>query len=345
MSTLLITIVVFGVLIWIHEFGHFVCAKRVGIRCFELSLGFGPKLAGIKVGETEYTVRLFPIGGFVRMAGTDPEKDDMDDEKGFNKKSVAARAAVVGAGPFMNFVLAVALFWIIFFKIGAGFPAMETATIGAVIPDYPAEKAGLMPGDVIVSVGGVPVRNWREMVRVIQRSGEAALTLEVARGSERLLVRVTPVRRPAPESGAMIGVLPPVAFRRLGFLESLYNGVYQTFQITLLMIQSIVLMIIGRMPAEVAGPIGVGQMIGQATKMGLAQLLSLTGALSANIGLINLLPVPALDGSRLAFLGLEKLRGRPIDPHRENFIHFVGFALLILLSIVVAYRDILRLNA
>lgn len=339
MITFVVSVLVFGLLIFIHEFGHFLVAKRVGIKVLEFALGMGPKLFGFQKGETLYSLRLFPIGGFVRMAGMEPQ--DLDDERGFNKKSVWQRMAVISAGPAMNLVLAVFLFASIFAFIGLPRPE---PIIGEVIPGHPAAAAGLQPGDRILAINGEKVGSWAEMVALIQKHPGQPLTLEVQRGQERLKIKLVAESRRT-DDGRELGFIGiGQALGRQNPLEALKNGLLQTIGIVFFWFKALALMISRKMAPDFAGPIGITQMIGEATRSGLTNLLSLAGALSANLGLINLLPIPALDGSRLLFLLLEAVRGKPIDPARENFIHLIGFAVLIFLAIVIAYQDLLRLG-
>lgn len=339
MITFVVSVLVFGLLIFIHELGHFLVAKRVGIRVLEFALGMGPKLFGFQKGETLYSLRLFPIGGFVRMAGMEPQ--DLDDERGFNKKSVWQRMAVISAGPAMNLVLAVFLFASIFAFIGLPRPE---PIIGEVIPGHPAAAADLQPGDRVLAINGEKVGSWAEMVALIQKHPGQPLTIEVQRGQERLKIKLVAESRRT-DDGQELGFIGiGQALGRQNPLEALKNGLLQTIGIVFFWFKALALMISRKMAPDFAGPIGITQMIGEATRSGLTNLLSLAGALSANLGLINLLPIPALDGSRLLFLLLEAVRGKPIDPARENFIHLIGFAVLIFLAIVIAYQDLLRLG-
>ncbi|MCL4424174.1 MAG: RIP metalloprotease RseP [Firmicutes bacterium] len=337
--TIAVSILVFGLLIFIHEFGHFLVAKRVGIKVQEFALGMGPKLVGYQRGETLYSLRLFPIGGFVRMAGM--EAHDQEDERGFNKKSVWQRMAVIFAGPLMNLVLAAILFASIFAFIGL--PVYEPV-IGEVIPGHPAAEAGVLPGDKILAINGEAVGDWGRLVNLIQKRPGEPLVLEVQRGNQRLQLRLVAESKTGEDgqTRGFIGIGPVI--RRQDPLEAMKNGFWQTIGIILFWFKALGLMLTKKMAVDFAGPIGITQMIGEATRTGLTNLLSLAGALSANLGLINLLPIPALDGSRLMFLLVEVVRGKRLDPARENFIHFLGFALLIFLAIFIAYQDILRLG-
>ncbi|KKM11804.1 peptidase [Clostridiales bacterium PH28_bin88] len=335
MTTLLVAVIIFGLLIVTHELGHFMVAKMVGIRVHEFSIGMGPVVLSTRKGETVYSLRAFPIGGFNRMAGMEP--GDLEDERGFNKKSVGQRMAVIVAGSAMNFLLAIFLF--IFVFMGIGVPS-NTTVVGGVLPGRPAEQAGLQRGDRILAVAGQEVDNWRELVEIIHRSPGKPLNLLVERAGKQMQFTVTPEMDPQSKVG-LIGI--EQMWKQLGFFSSILRGIQQALAVGVLILTSLVQMVTGQVPAEVAGPIGIVQLAGEAARLGLASVLDFAGLLSLNLGIINLFPIPALDGSRLIFLGVEGVRGRPVDPERENFIHLIGFALLILLMIVITYQDLLRI--
>ncbi len=339
MATFITAVLVFGVMIFAHELGHFAMAKRVGIRVEEFSIGMGPKLAGIRRGETNYSLRLIPFGGYVKMAGM--ESGEEQDERSFNRKSVAQRMGVIFAGPLMNFILAIVLFIFIFSVLGVP-TASDEPVIGEVIKGKPAATVGLRPGDLIRAVNGRQVTNWSEIVQTIHKMPRQQVIITVERAKRELKLKVVPEFDPEARVG-LIGIKPKVAWSRLGLFASIKNGVVQAVGFTALIIKMLILMIIGKAPAEVGGPVMIVREINVALKFGLAYVLNLAAILSINLGIINLFPIPALDGSRLLFLVVEAFRGRPLDPERENFIHLVGFALLIMLMIVITYKDILKL--
>lgn len=312
-------------------------AKAVGIRVHEFSLGFGPKLFGMPRGETTYNLRLLPLGGFVRMAGMDPE-EEVEDERGFNKKPVYQRIGVILAGPLMNFLLAAVLLAVIFMTQGLPMP---TTKVDKLLPGQPAERAGVQAGDKIVAIDGRPVDKWADITATINgRSGEK-VTLTLQKEGQVRNVEVVPA---ADQNGqGKIGIYPAQEPQRLGPLASLAVGVEYTVRLTAMIIDFIGQMIFGKAPADLGGPVRVVREIGVAVEYGFYRLLQLAAILSVNLGLFNLFPIPALDGSRIVFLGFEGLRGRPVDPKKENFIHLVGFGLLLLLIVVITYNDILQL--
>ncbi|HHY38949.1 MAG TPA: RIP metalloprotease RseP [Clostridia bacterium] len=337
-----LAVIVLGILILAHELGHFIVAKRVGIKVEEFSIGFGPKIVSLREGETLYSIRLLPIGGFVKMAGTNPDVDDMADPRGFNKKSVPARMAVIGAGPFTNLIIASLLFAIMFGVLGIQRPSLK---IMEVLPGTPAALAGLKEGDEIKALGGERLSDWEELVERVSASKGKELTVVVRRNGLEKELEVTPEANPADPSRGFIGITPRFVTVKSGPVESLKQGIMYTFGVSFMFIKGLFAMLLGRIPADVAGPVGIAKILGDAAKAGIRNLLYLVGLLSANLGILNLLPFPALDGSRLVFLGIEGVRQRPVDPEKENLIHFIGFTLLMLLALLVTYRDILRISA
>ena len=342
MLTFIASVFVFGLLIIFHEFGHFIVAKTVGIKVTEFSLGFGPKLLTVPRGETTYNLRLVPLGGFVNMAGMDPneETDENDIDRGFNKKPVWQRIAVIFAGPLMNFFLAVLLFAVIFMFQGQPVPSSGTG-IGDVMPDYPAAIAGLAAGDKILSIDGITVDNWNDMVAIINERPEKDIAVVVLRDGSELPVEMKTIRG---EDGlGKMGIYPAEEYVKIGFLQSISLGLQWTVTFTAVIMEFISKMIFGQVPAELGGPVRIVNEIGVAAQLGFLMLLKLAAILSLNLGLFNLFPIPALDGSRILFLLWEKIRRRPFDPVKENFIHLVGFGLLLMLMLIITYNDILQI--
>ncbi|MEW5762671.1 MAG: RIP metalloprotease RseP [Bacillota bacterium] len=338
MNTFLAAVVIFGLLILVHELGHFLVAKATGVAVHEFSLGFGPRLGGFKRGETAYNIRAFPLGGFVRMAGMEPREEEVPPEKSFKHKPLWARMAIILAGPLMNFVLAVVILAAVFYVQG-----LPTATtrIQEVLPGEPAARAGLQKGDTIIALNGVRVASWEKMVEQISARPGREVILTVLRDGRPREIRVVPARDP--EGRGRIGVLPVVELKRVGVEAALAGGADYTARLTWLIVDFIGKMITHQAPVDVGGPVRVVAEIGKVAGMGLVPLLNLAAFLSINLGLFNLLPIPALDGSRFLFLTWEGISGRPIKPERENMIHLIGFALLLVLMVVITYNDILRL--
>ena len=338
MITFIASIAIFGLLIFFHELGHFMVAKRAGIGVIEFAIGFGPKLTSFQSNETVYSIRVFPLGGFVRLVGEDPE--ETNEEGSFQKQPLLNRFSVIAAGPIMNFILAILLFTMIFFVWGI--PVTDSTVLGDVLPEAPAAAAGLQPGDEILSIAGEPVQNWNEIVAVVHAHPEQEIEIEFVRNGEFRSLRIVPLREPTTGEGR-IGIQHET--RRFDPLASLRLGVSSSAMFLRFIVVSIVQMISGQAPADVVGPVGIIQIVGEVARTGvIRELLSLAAIISLNLGFINLLPIPALDGSRLMFLLVEGVRGRPVDPQKESFIHFIGFTALILLMILIAYRDLARLN-
>jgi regulator of sigma E protease len=323
----------FGIIIFAHEGGHLLCAKACHIYVEEFSVGMGPKLFSFQKGDTMYSLRMLPIGGYCKMPGED---GDSDLPNGFDKKTVPQRMLVVAGGALFNILLAVLLFIVAYMGLGT---SSEDAIIGDVYEGYPAYNAGLEAGDVITAIDGAAVDSWTDMTEIIQNNVDMALTFTVDRDGEIIDLTVTPQ---ANESNS--GVIGIVAAREsVSVFEAVKIGFQQTYELTKLILVSLWQMITGVIGLELAGPVGVGQMVGQAASYGFYSFLIFVAAISVNLGIVNLLPLPALDGSRLVFLAIAGIRRKPISANVEGMIHFVGFMLLIGLMIIVTYFDISRI--
>ena len=337
MQTLIASIIVFGVIIFVHELGHFIAARRSGIKVLELALGFGPKIFGWSRDGTDYSLRAVPFGGFCRMLGEDdPEEKDHPDS--FARKPLLNRIAVVAAGSIMNFLLAIMLLFSVYFFF-LGVPEENSTKIGSVIDERPAAEAGIKEGDELKSIDGVTVNNWSEVVSQIESKAGVPITIELLRNGERELLTVTPLSEDTPDgSRGVIGITSHFAKYRLGasfgmafdYIAFILTALYQTFT--------------GQIPLDVVGPVGIIGFVGEAASMGIVNLIMLTALISFSLGFMNLLPIPALDGGRLIFLFIEGIRGKPLAPEKEGMIHMIGFAALILLIIVVTYNDLLRMD-
>lgn len=330
--TALAAIFVFLIVIFLHELGHFTVAKIVGIKVNELSIGMGPRFYHKKYGDTEYSIRALPIGGYVKMEGEDEESDD---PRGFSKKSPLARIAVVAAGAIMNFILAIIVLSIVSFMIGE-----PTTTISEIIDNSPAELAGLEPGDKIISISGKDINSWDDIVDAIENSDtETQLEIMIERNNDIMSIQVTPRNE---DGRNVIGIVPK---GEGNFITAVKEGFSNTAYFIKLMTNFITTAFNGNVSADdLSGPLGVISAVNQAANQGIISLLYLLGFISVNLGFINLLPFPALDGGRIVFLIVELLRGKPLDPKKEGLIHFIGLILLFALMIFVTYNDILRTN-
>ncbi len=440
--TILTAAVVLGVLIFVHELGHFLVAKRSGVGVLKFSLGFGPKLIGIKRGETEYLLSAFPLGGYVKMIGEDPGDESAeaaDPKRSFSRKGVGTRARIILAGPAANLLLPVAIFWGIFTFAGqpyflpiVGTPekdspaaqaglaagdevkaldgrpiarweeikaavqassgralrltlvrsgqtvemsvtprAMKTrdvfgqeieawdlglhpllsTRIGQVLPGQVAQQAGLQIRDRIVALDGTPVAEWEQLAKAIHASPGRAVRLTVERGGQRFDVTVTP--QPTKQRTATgeeeigligIGPAPESQYRRLNPLAALTAGLKNTVDLSVLIVQGFVKLVEGKIsPKTIGGPILIGQMAGEVAQRGPVELLSFTALLSINLAILNLLPIPILDGGHLMFSLIEWFRGKPVSLRKREIAQQVGLVLLVGLMIFAFYNDISRL--
>jgi len=340
LTTVAATIFVFGLLVLVHELGHFFTAKLVGMRVDEFGIGFGPKILSYKHGQTLYSLGMIPLGGFNKIAGMDPE--EKQDEQSFYAKSIPARMLVIAAGSVMNFILPILLFMIIFLSSGIETPSFQPI-VGNVFADKPAAQAGLVVGDRIVSVNDTEITSWQEFVKIIQVNANNKLILGYEHQGKIQITTVIPEYDEKANRG-IIGIMPQLEKYRPGVIEAIGLSFKQTYMVASSMVVGIGQMITGKVAAEVAGPIGVAQMAGEVAQLGLMPLLQFAAFLSINLGLINLLPVPVLDGGHLVTLVIEGLRGKPLKPNQMQFIQMIGFALLMLLFLVATFKDISRLK-
>lgn len=306
----------------------------------EFALGMGPTIFSVTRGETKYALRMLPVGGFLRVVGEENEedKDSIPESRRYDKKPVWQRMAFVIGGPIFNFILAAFIFATMFVFVGV--PSTQPI-IGTVAPDWPAATAGLKSGDRIVSINGIPVATWTDLQEAISKNAGTPLDFVVNRGSTQQVIVITP-KVDESSQRAMVGVSPQSM--RYNIFRSLYLGVKEMLWFTAEILSVLGNMLTGRSPAEGAGPIGMIVMVGQVARTGIVNLLSFAAIISIQLGLFNLLPIPALDGSKLVFLTLEGLRGKPIDPDRENMVHFVGFVLLMAMLVIFTFKDLQRLN-
>lgn len=408
----------FGLLVFVHELGHLILAKRTGMLAREFAIGFGPKIFSFTKNETLYTIRLLPMGGYVRVAGEDPEiielkpghhigielndegkiKNiivnnkskhpnarvievehvdldhkliiegyDLDEhdkklsfdvdpkaffimderetqiapyDRQFASKTVGQRAMQLFAGPLMNFLLAILIFIVL--GLIQGVPA-EQALIGGVQPGSPAEEAGIHDGDEVIQIEGNTVSTWEEFTTFVRENPDMEINMVVKRssGEESVLVIPKKITDPQGEQIGQIGV-------QLGFEKSFFKtfqyGFVQTYDTTKMILTNLLMLVTGQYSIDMlSGPVGIYDFTDQVVQSGFMSFLMWTAMLSVNLGIINLVPLPALDGGRLLFVGIEAVRGKPIDPQKEGIVHFIGFALLMLLMIVVTWNDIQRL--
>lgn len=437
LTTVLSAIFVLGLLVFFHELGHFLAAKRMGIRVERFSLGFPPKMIGKTIGDTEYCISWIPLGGYVKMAGEQPDaqsEDKVGEPWEFQSKSVGARAFVIAAGPGANFVLAFIIFWLFYATMGvmlvdtttvgrvdsgspyaaaglqvgdeileidqtpvdtwedvrqelasgtapavalkvrregrdrtvevgyegtgvaerlAGLDYFRASAVSTVIPDSPAEKAGLMSGDVITSVDGVPVTQWYEMVYLIRGRPGMETTVSWTRNGQSHQVGIIPdtAQDLDPVTGdvidiGQIGITQQDHVKRspVGFISSVGLAGTQLAAVTYTIVGFVKKLVVGEVSTDsVGGPIAIAQMAGDSARQGPSSLFSFMAFLSINLAILNLLPIPALDGGQLLILGVEKIIRRPLSLRYRLIWQQAGVAMLLLLMVFVVFNDVTRI--
>lgn len=349
MITTLSIILVFGLMVMVHELGHFLVAKRAGIKVLEFAFGIGPKLVGIKGKETQYSIRIFPLGGFVRfLSAEEVEEDDQVSRqellsRSFESKTIWQKMSVIVAGPLMNFVLGAVLFIIVFAWFGVPAASSENV-IGSIVENKPAVAAGLAAGDKILAVNGVDTPDWTAVTQQIHAKPGQKISFKIEKAESKEIVTLYITPEFDQQSGrGLIGITPKVINQKVSVLKSTQYGLQQTVEFTRLIVAYIIQMITGQAPVELSGPVAVAQVIGEGARQGISNLLSLTGILSIQFGILNLLPIPALDGGQLAVLSYEGIRRKPLNPEKKGWIQLTGFVLLMALMIAVTYQDIVRI--
>ncbi len=354
--TVIIFLIVLAVLIFVHELGHFLAARACGIRVDAFALGFGPKLFSWKRGETTYGLNLIPFGGYVKIHGENPDEESLtgaDSKRSFVNKPRWQQAIVLVAGVFFNFIFAWLLYICVFasgvtattdgFEKYADHFENQRIMITFISPDSPADKAGIKMGDIISGVTSI-----EKIQDSINASKGKPINLSLIREDENIDIQITPVQGLVDDKYAIGIAMNTVADLDLPFFTSVWEG----FRYTLIMIRETAIGLYTFFSsifqgtanfAEVAGPIGIAGIVGNAADMGFAYLLMITALISINLGVINLIPFPALDGGRLLFVGIEAVIRRRIAPVFANAVNAVGFVLLMILMIVVTYKDIAKL--
>lgn len=334
-------IVVFGAIVLVHELGHFLVAKAVGVRVYEFSIGFGPPLLRKRRGETQYSVRIIPLGGFVKFAGMDAalrdeDELDEDDQRNFHQKPIWQRMAIIAAGPLMNFFLA--------FLLLAGYygTVYLPPTVTRVIEGSPAQISGLIPGDVIVAVNGEETESADEVIARVQPNADNEIMLTVRRDDQLLQVPATP--RLDPQQGVGLLGIELRSQPRIPPGRAVVQAGIDTYRGTVGIVSAIGEMITGRADVDLRGPIGIISITGEAARQGLFALISLAIGLNLNLGLLNLLPIPILDGGWLVLLALEGIRGKPLAPEQRGMAQFVGLVIIVLLMIFAFYQDVIHLR-
>lgn len=349
MQSILAFIFVLGILVFFHELGHFLIARKIGVKVLKFSLGFGPKLVGRKIGETEYLISTVPLGGYVKLLGEDPTEEMSPEDRGrsFSDQTVGKRIAIVMAGPLFNLILA-ALIFVFLFMVGI---PLLTTEIGDVIGDSPAMKAGVLPGDKIVAINGKEISLWDEMKEIIEKNRDQAMTFTVQRGDNRIDLKITPMvvddENPLKEKVRVgrIGVRPKGAFtiKRYNPVSAVILGIERTWNITELTVVGIIKIFQREIPADtIGGPILILQMAGQQASEGFVNIMLFIAILSINLGVINLFPIPILDGGHVLFFLIEAVMGKPVGIKKREIAQQIGLFLLVSLMLFAFYNDIMR---
>lgn len=326
--TIVYAVIMFCMLIFIHELGHFITAKACGVKVNEFALGMGPAIFKKQKGETLYALRVFPIGGYCAMEGEDEESED---ERAFNNKKSWQKALIVVAGAAMNFILCVVI--MIGISIYSGAP---TTTIGEISSGAPAEAAGLKVGDEIISIDDRQVDEWNDILEAITEA-EDSVTMQVNRQGQVLTLESELTEQ---DGRQIIGIVPD---RTHNVIDGIVNGVKSTGNMTTVMIDSFRMLFSGEIGVkELSGPVGIVYVVNDTAGMGLIYIFYLTALISLNLAIVNMLPFPALDGGRLLFIIIRKITGKAITDEIEGKIHFVGIMLLFALMIYVTWNDIVR---
>lgn len=355
--SIVVFLAVIGLLIFTHELGHFITAKRSGVKVEEFGFGFPPRIFSVKRGETVYSLNLLPLGGFVKIYGEDGEAKD--DPRSFVSKTILTKAKIIAAGVAMNFLLAIVLL-----SAGhiVGLPTVldETNTdnvrdvkiqIAEVRKDSPAFQVGLKTGDAIIGlkIQEQVIDNFEidDLQNFIKDNAGREITMSVVRGKNRLDKNIVPRVDPPVGEGALGIAMVKTGVISYPWYLAIWKGIESTFILSRAMLFGFFailksLIFKGALIAEVSGPVGIAVLTGEVAQMGFNYILQFTAILSINLAIINILPFPALDGGRLLFLAIEKIKGSPVNPKIEQVIHMVGFSLLILLMLVVTFKDIVK---
>lgn len=346
----LIAVIAFGVLVFIHELGHFIFAKIFGVYVEKFSIGFGPKVYGRKIGETEYLLSAVPLGGYVKMYGENPDETVQDDlkDRSFSHKKLYQKSLIVFAGPFFNYLFAIVLFWFVFML---GIHTLKPV-IGEVQKDMPAAMADIKSGDVVVNINGLEIRSWDDMAKIIKVNANKQLIIKIKRGEEILEKTVTPQTVKSKNifgeeiNIGLLGIKPSGEsfIQRFGPVESFVKANEKCYEIVELTVLGIVKMFQRVIPVDnIGGPIMIFQMTKDAAQFGLTPLLTFVALISINLAILNLLPIPILDGGHLMIYTIEALIRRPLSEKAKSIAFRIGMSFLIGLMVFAFYNDIMRM--
>lgn len=341
LQSLAAVVLTFGMVIFLHEMGHFILCRILGVRVERFAFGMGPELFGFTKGDTRYSVCALPLGGFVKPAGEDTPNGQAKPDEYFGQ-SWNRRLAIVAAGPAMNYILAFVLFTgVVWIK---GLPEAGTqAIIGNLMSGFPADKGGVQIGDAVSHVDGKPVSDWLGLATTIHKSPGKEITLTVKRAEQTLKLKVTPKKDEASGNG-VIGIMPQPTYRPVGPLTAMAEGARQCWILTAFTVKTIASKIWRRERPDLAGPVGIVQMVSRAAHSGWEELIFLIGLISVAIGFFNILPVPLLDGGHAAMYIWEGLSGKKLTEEVVAKANGVGIVFLISLLLFATYSDITRIR-
>ena len=329
--TIIYAVLMFCILIFIHELGHFIAAKKCGVKVNQFALGMGPAIWKKQKGETEYSLRAFPIGGFCAMEGEDEQSDD---SRAFNNKKPWQKALIAFAGPFMNILLALLLMCIITFAIGSA-----TTTIGSMVDGSPATEAGLKPGDKLIKINDNKISEWQDVSKSVENEkpgSKADVVFE--RNGEKHEISTTLMK--SKDGRTIIGINPKMV-RNTGY--ALTEGAKNTWLLTTKMYEALKQVVTGEISTkELSGPVGIVYMVNQSVSMGFLYFLYLMALISLNLAIVNLLPLPALDGGRIVLIAVKKITGKAISDELEGKINTIGLVLLLGLMVYVTWNDLIK---
>lgn len=354
LGSILIFLLVLSILVIVHELGHFIMARRAGILVEEFGFGLPPRLFGKKIGETFYSINALPFGGFVRLHGEAPDEKAANPGRSFSAKSKKTRAGIVIAGVIMNLLLGIACFAIVYSSSGIPRVTQEVKIV-EVTAGSPAQVAGIVVGDVIKKVNGGDITSDSEFISLIESQKGKRIILDIQRGEEKNVEvkKITIIPREAPPEGeGPLGVVitdteiyyPPALARPfVGIYYGVKEAIFWGKTVVMGLVTVITSLFAGEVPKDLSGPVGIFAITSEAAKIGTIALINFIGILSINLAILNILPFPALDGGRLAFIALEGVLGRRVVPKVEAMAHTIGMIILLLLIFAITARDIQRL--
>ncbi len=348
MISILLVVIGFSLMIFVHELGHFLMALRVGIKVEVFSLGMGPKVFSFKKNGIEYRLSAVPLGGYVKMLGEDPSEPVKGEKGEFSSQPAGNRFKVLISGAALNYLLGLILITIVFM---AGYPVITTK-IGGLVDGYPAKKAGIQVGDKVLTIDGKPVSDWEVLTDMMHKKTAGDVKVIVDRNGTKMDFTVKPVVKETKDilgnnvKIAQVGIMnsDERSYLKYGPVKSLVMGAKKQFNFAVMTYQGLWSMITGRLPFKenVSGPVGIFKIMTAAAKIGIIPLLLITALVSTILGILNILPIPPLDGGLILFLGIEKLRGEPLSKKAQEAALQAGWIFFIALMLFATYNDILR---